>query len=98
MTGEPEMTQSDLMYNIGILNDVIKSMQDKFDSGEYKSAEKAIELQRKRRRREELRGKLQPLTLAWSHPFPDTLPEREKPTRNEIRAFLGLPPVADNEV
>ena len=97
MASESEMTPFDLMYNIGLLSDIIKQMQDKFDSGEYKTPDKAVELQKYKNRRNELRGKLDPLELAWSHPFPDTLPKPEKRTRNEVRALMGLPPLAIDE-
>jgi len=92
-----EESQVKLLEKIAILNDILRDIQSRFDRGLIKGPEAALKLQRLKKERSVLRGQLDPLELAWSHPFPDKLPPKEKRSRNEVRALMGLPPLADNE-
>ena len=58
---------------------------------------RAIALQKAKIERATLLERLNGLSLAFTHPFPDTLPAPLKRTRNEVREFMGLLPITGND-
>lgn len=97
MTDEEKQEQAKLYEELATCIRTIVEYQTKFDLGYYKTYDAAMVLERARSRRRAILKLIKPVYLAWSHPFPDTLPEPEIPTRNEVRELGGLPPLSIEE-
>jgi hypothetical protein len=86
-------TQSELMSRLEEVQSKIDKTQAKFDSKKFKTYGGAYVLQTLRAERKAILAQIEPVKLVWTHPFPDTLPEPCKRSRNDVRAFMGLDPI-----